>query len=254
MIAVGVAARAARDGDPGHRVGPQPAGRGRRGRRRRRPDRLHQRHPDRRPDQPGQLRRPAGRRRARVIGVNSAILTLGSAQSGQTGNIGLGFAIPINQANAIGTQLIKRGKATYPVIGANVEDASGGVELDLGRAVADRPPGRAAARRCDHRDRRHAGHRHGGADREHPDPPTRATGRAGLQPGHRRKQARGHPRQQGGLNDDPAAARHQRAGVRAAAGPRRSSCSVPSGCRTWPARRPGWSATSGPWPAAPRSS
>ena len=33
----------------------------------------------------------------RVIGVNSAILTLGSGQ-GQSGNIGLGFAIPINQA------------------------------------------------------------------------------------------------------------------------------------------------------------
>ena len=60
----------------------------------------------------------------RVIGVNSAILTFG-----QSRNIGLGFAIPINQAATIADQLIKKGKATYPVIGANVADASSGVEL-----------------------------------------------------------------------------------------------------------------------------
>jgi putative serine protease PepD len=63
---------------------------------------------------------------ARVIGVNSAILTLGSSQS-QAGNIGLGFAIPINQAIQIGQLLIKNGKATYPVIGASVAAAEGGV-------------------------------------------------------------------------------------------------------------------------------
>jgi putative serine protease PepD len=60
----------------------------------------------------------------RVIGVNSAILTFG-----QSRNIGLGFAIPINQAATIADQLIKKGKATYPVIGANVADAPSGVEL-----------------------------------------------------------------------------------------------------------------------------
>lgn len=66
---------------------------------------------------------------ARVIGVNSAILTMGqSADTG--GNIGLGFAIPINQAMVIGKQLISEGKATYPVIGVNVGDDSGeGVRL-----------------------------------------------------------------------------------------------------------------------------
>jgi putative serine protease PepD len=61
---------------------------------------------------------------ARVVGVNSAILTFGSSR-----NIGLGFAIPINQAVIIADQLIKNGKATYPVIGANVADAASGVEL-----------------------------------------------------------------------------------------------------------------------------
>jgi putative serine protease PepD len=61
---------------------------------------------------------------ARVIGVNSAILTFAASR-----NIGLGFAIPINQAVTVADLLIKNGKATYPVIGANVEDGSSGVEL-----------------------------------------------------------------------------------------------------------------------------
>ena len=39
----------------------------------------------------------------------------------QTGSIGLGFAIPINQARKTAEQLIKNGKATYPVIGVSVD-------------------------------------------------------------------------------------------------------------------------------------
>jgi putative serine protease PepD len=56
--------------------------------------------------------------------VNSAILTFGSSP-----NIGLGFAIPINQVATIADLLIKKGKATYPVIGANVQDGTVGAEL-----------------------------------------------------------------------------------------------------------------------------
>lgn len=56
-----------------------------------------------------------------VIGVNSAIASLGYSVSSQTGSIGLGFAIPINQARKTVEQLIKNGKATYPVIGVSVE-------------------------------------------------------------------------------------------------------------------------------------
>lgn len=55
-----------------------------------------------------------------VIGVNSAIASL-SATSTQAGSIGLGFAIPINQARLTAEQLIKNGKATYPVIGVSVD-------------------------------------------------------------------------------------------------------------------------------------
>lgn len=56
-----------------------------------------------------------------VIGVNSAIATLGSSFGSQSGSIGLGFAIPINQARKTADQLIKNGKATYPVIGVSID-------------------------------------------------------------------------------------------------------------------------------------
>jgi len=54
-----------------------------------------------------------------VIGVNSAIASLGS--TAQTGSIGLGFAIPINQARKTADQLIMDGKATYPVLGVSLD-------------------------------------------------------------------------------------------------------------------------------------
>jgi putative serine protease PepD len=75
----------------------------------------------------------------RVIGVNSAILTFAASR-----NIGLGFAIPINQAATIADLLIKNGKATYPVIGANVQDGSSGVELTA--VDAQGPAGKAGLR------------------------------------------------------------------------------------------------------------
>jgi putative serine protease PepD len=54
-----------------------------------------------------------------VIGINSAIASLGT--SSQAGSIGLGFAIPINQARKIADQLIKYGVATYPVVGVSLD-------------------------------------------------------------------------------------------------------------------------------------
>lgn len=56
-----------------------------------------------------------------VIGVNSAIASLGSSLGSQTGSIGLGFAIPINQARKTAQQLISTGKAVYPIMGISVD-------------------------------------------------------------------------------------------------------------------------------------
>ncbi|MEU6365036.1 trypsin-like peptidase domain-containing protein [Streptomyces sp. NPDC046931] len=75
-----------------------------------------------------------------VIGINSAIQSTGSngmGGSSQSGSIGLGFAIPINQAKYVAQQLIKTGKPVYAKIGASVslEEGSGGAKItDQGAA------------------------------------------------------------------------------------------------------------------------
>ena len=80
-----------------------------------------------------------------VIGVNSAIASLGSALGSQSGSIGLGFAIPINQARKTADQLIRDGKATYPVIGVSVDmNYSGGGALIAETASAILAGGPAA--------------------------------------------------------------------------------------------------------------
>jgi putative serine protease PepD len=70
---------------------------------------------------PGNSGGPLVDSRGSVIGVNSAIATLGTSFGSQSGSIGLGFAIPINQARTTADQLIKNGKATYPVLGISIE-------------------------------------------------------------------------------------------------------------------------------------
>jgi putative serine protease PepD len=63
-----------------------------------------------------------------VVGVNSAIATLsGDAASGeQGGSIGLGFAIPIDQAKRIAAEILKQGYATHAIIGVHLDTAFAG--------------------------------------------------------------------------------------------------------------------------------
>src|SRR3954468_3727359 len=64
----------------------------------------------------------------RVVGINTAIASLGggSATSTQSGNIGVGFAIPIDQAKAIADQLSNGQKPTHAQLGVAVSDATNG--------------------------------------------------------------------------------------------------------------------------------
>ena len=78
-----------------------------------------------------------------VIGVNSAIASLGSSGSG---SIGLGFAIPINQARKTADQLIKNGKATYPVIGVAIDMNYNGVGALIAKSASAILPGGPAAK------------------------------------------------------------------------------------------------------------
>ena len=69
-----------------------------------------------------------------VIGVNSAIASLGaSGLSSQPGSIGLGFAIPINQAKRTAEQLIKTGHSTYPIIGLSLDPSYQGTGAEIAK-------------------------------------------------------------------------------------------------------------------------
>jgi len=60
-----------------------------------------------------------------LIGVNSAIASLGGGESssgGQSGSIGLGFAIPVDQAKRIATELASTGTATHASLGVQLSN------------------------------------------------------------------------------------------------------------------------------------
>jgi putative serine protease PepD len=106
------------------------------------------------PINPGNSGGPLVDAKARVIGINSAIRGAdgGSDEEsgGQAGSIGLGFAIPVNQAKRVAEELINTGKATHPVIGVTLDmDYSGdgarvGVKGNSGGAAVS--PGGPGAR------------------------------------------------------------------------------------------------------------
>ena len=106
-------------------------------------DHGHRRHPDRRGDQPRQLRRRAGERRRRGVGINTAIASVAVRRPGrsQSGNIGVGFAIPGNTAQRIAKEIIENGKATRALLGVSARTAA----EDENSAVGHRRRGR---RRC----------------------------------------------------------------------------------------------------------
>jgi putative serine protease PepD len=90
----------------------------------------------------------------RVIGITSAIASLGSSSGGegggggeqQSGSIGLGFAIPIDQAKRIGDQLAQQGFANQAVLGVGVaQDQQQGATSENGATVGSVSPGGAAA-------------------------------------------------------------------------------------------------------------
>ncbi|MEU3251015.1 trypsin-like peptidase domain-containing protein [Streptomyces sp. NPDC006997] len=81
------------------------------------------------PINPGNSGGPLLDTRGRVIGINSAIRSADSGsdlEGGQAGSIGLGFAIPVNQARRVAEELINTGRAAHPVIGVTLDmDYSG---------------------------------------------------------------------------------------------------------------------------------
>ena len=71
-----------------------------------------------------------------VIGVNSAIASMGAAAGQQAGSIGLGFAIPIDTVKRISNELIKNGTASTPVIGVQLDTGYTGEGAKVGEVTA----------------------------------------------------------------------------------------------------------------------
>lgn len=90
---------------------------------------------------PGNSGGPLANLQGEIIGVNSALATLGTAEGEEGTNIGIGFAIPIEQVQVTADQILRTGKAQYPVIGVSVK----GSESDEGAEVTKINSGTPAA-------------------------------------------------------------------------------------------------------------
>jgi putative serine protease PepD len=87
-----------------------------------------------------------------VIGINTAIASVASSglpgqQSSQSGNIGVGFAIPSATAQRIAKEIIETGSATHAVLGVSAQTASNSsnTEVGTGAEVMQIQQGSAAA-------------------------------------------------------------------------------------------------------------
>lgn len=83
--------------------------------------------------------------RGELVGINVAIATAGTFS--QSGNIGVGFAIPANVAKRISEEIIVEGVASHGLLGALVSDAMSsqdGAGFPIGVQVVEVTPGGAA--------------------------------------------------------------------------------------------------------------
>ena len=82
----------------------------------------------------------------KLIGVNSAIASLGGGDGsggGQAGSIGLGFAIPVDQAKKIADQLVSTGTVQHASLGVKLSNDQSGTGATIA-GVADGGPAAAA--------------------------------------------------------------------------------------------------------------
>lgn len=101
------------------------------------------------PINPGNSGGPLVNTEGQVIGVNSAIATLGASDGGQSGSIGLGFAIPINNAKRIADEIIATGKSTVPIIGVQPNTQFEGSGAQVGKVEPGSPAAQAGIKTGD---------------------------------------------------------------------------------------------------------
>jgi putative serine protease PepD len=92
----------------------------------------------------------------RVVGINSAIYTVNSGSSGfggqqesESGNIGVGFAIPADTALNVAKQLISTGKATHATLGVSAQDTQSGTGAQIQQVTSGSGAAKAGLRAGD---------------------------------------------------------------------------------------------------------
>jgi len=91
----------------------------------------------------------------RVVGIPSSIASLGASAGGPSGSIGLGFAIPINEAKDVATQLQNGATVSHAFLGVTLADGTATVEgtqrqaAVIGSVTPDAPAARAELARGD---------------------------------------------------------------------------------------------------------
>ena len=135
-----------------------------------------------------------------VIGINSAIAQPPNGLGAASGSIGLGFAIPSNQARRTAEELIETGAATYPIIGVLLDESYTGEGVQVAAEPSDEqapvtpdgPADNAGIRpgRRHRRDRRPPGHRAGRAHRLDPRQGAGGHDRAAVRTGDEEREVR----------------------------------------------------------------
>ncbi|GAB3445642.1 S1C family serine protease [Actinophytocola sediminis] len=92
---------------------------------------------------PGNSGGPLVNMRGQVIGINSAIYS-----PTQSGSVGIGFAIPIDQARRTADEIVKTGKATQTILGVTVRDNEDGGALIV-EVTPDGPGAKAGLKQGD---------------------------------------------------------------------------------------------------------
>ena len=88
--------------------------------------------------------------RGELIGINAAIVPSGGGPFGRVGNVGIGFAIPINQAKFVMSELVEHGRVRRGLLGVQIRDLNPllaeamGLETKDGVLISEVMEGRAA--------------------------------------------------------------------------------------------------------------
>ena len=94
---------------------------------------------------PGNSGGPLVNMDGQVVGIDSSIRTSGATLGGESGSIGLGFAIPIDEVLPIAHQILNGESPTHARLGVTVTDAKRDNGLLTGAGIVSVTPGGAAA-------------------------------------------------------------------------------------------------------------